>query len=189
MLLFKHITITNYQTIRCNQSNYVHHNNVCVCATVQAHSITKIVIATFQLYFSNYVTLCTLHMLILSVCRMVDRGFHCTSLQHARIGLHLYSQCCLVLTVEIGPHIHTLYEKCHDVLPWDIHYTPGSRMMGMYTVQESSRLFLVLKHSTLHMGHCVQQRSLKGQFYLGSFQSHTQLHASMLLQSVSQQCR
>ena len=161
---------------------------VCLCYSKMQTQITKIVIH-FNCYFSN-VTLCTLHTLVLSVCHMVDREFHCTSLQHGRRELHLYSQCCLVLTVEIGPHTHTLCENVHDWLPWDIHNTPGSRMMGRYTVQESSRLFLVLKHSTLHMGHCVQQQSLKGQFYLGnSLQSHTQPHTSMLFQSVSQQCR
>jgi len=39
------------QTTRLSDANYAHHNNVCVCATVQANSITKIVIATFHCTF------------------------------------------------------------------------------------------------------------------------------------------
>ena len=62
------------------------------------------------------VTLCTLHMSLLSVCHMVDRQFHCTSLQHGRIMLHLYLLYYQVLTVEIGPHTRTLYDDEEDAL-------------------------------------------------------------------------
>ena len=112
----------------------------------------------------NIITLCTLHRWLPSVCHMVDREFHdCTSLQCDRIGLHLCLLHCLVLTVAIGRHIQTLNDKRQCSLPWDIHSTLGSRMVGRKVVQESSQLFVVLKCSTLHMGHCGCGKSEVGQ--------------------------
>ena len=120
---------------------------------------------------------------------MVDREFHCTSLQCGRIGLHLCLLHCLALTVESGRHIQTLYDNKYGGLPSDIHSTLGSRMMGMLVVQESLQQFLVLKCNTLHMGHYVEQQNEMVQCLQSEdFQSDTQPHTVMTVHPVSQQC-
>ena len=113
-----------------------------------AHNITKQLLV-------QVITLYTLHTWLPSVYHTVGREFHdCTSLQHGRIGLHQCLLYCQVLTVEIGQHIQTFYDNNCTALPWDIHSTLESRMMGRKVVLESSQLFLVLKCSTQHMGRC-----------------------------------
>ena len=54
-------------------------------------------------------------------------------------------------------------------------------------MQESSQQFLVLKCSTLHMGHCGREKSEKGHYHY--LKSGTRLHTGMLFHSVPQQCR
>ena len=121
---------------------------------------------------------------------MVDREFHCTSLQCGRTGLPLCLLYFLVLTVDIGQHIQTLYDKSQPSLPSDNHSTLGSRMMGRKVVQESSQQSLVLKCSILHMEHYVEQQNEMVQYPAGEdFQSDTQPHTGMLVQTVSQQCK
>ena len=56
-------------------------------------------------------------------------------------------------------------------------------------MQESSEQFHVVKCSTPHTGHCVQKQNKRGHDLCKfDFQSHTQFHTGMLVQSVSQQC-
>ena len=86
---------------------------------------------------------------------MEDRELHDgTLLQCGRIGLHLCLINYQVLTVEIGPHIHTVCDDNYGGLPSDIHDIPGSRMMDRSVVLESLQQFLEWEYNRPHMGHC-----------------------------------
>ena len=129
-------------------------------------------------------------MWLLSVQHMANRESRgCTSLQCGKMGLHLCLLYYQVLPVEIGLHIQTLYGDGPSSLPWDIHSTPWSRMMGRCIVQGSSQRFLALKCSTLHMEHYAQQQSEMVHYLQNeNLRSHTRPHTGMLVHSVFQKC-
>ena len=133
----------------------------CVCTLATALVCVVLSNSTIVTVFNCHcgITWCTLHMWVPSVCRMVDKECHYTSLQQDRKELLLCLLYCQVLTVEIGPHTQTLYDDDHIAQWWGIRSTLGSRMMGRKVVQESSQQFLVLEHSTQHMGHCGCEKS------------------------------
>ena len=128
-------------------------------------------------------------MWLLSVQHMVNRECHCcTSLQCGKMRLHLCLLYYQELSVEIGLHIQTLYGDGPSSLPWDIHSTLWSRMMGRCIVQGSLQQSLVLKCNTQHMEHYVQQQIEMVHYHQNeNHQSHTQTHTGMLVHSAFQE--
>ena len=126
----------------------------CTCPKIHWYQNVNYRCPLFITLFRSEFTWCTLHKPALSQLRMVGMQSQCRLLLHGRIVLHFDFQHLQRQSLDCHQHIHACCDDEYSVRSSGSHCTPVSRRRDRWSLQVSSTLLSLWKHSTLHTVHC-----------------------------------